>query len=251
MPIRSLSGCCSTTAAGLPTGIPPDVEVKAALHPAKVWTTSEFLALAAAQPPLFAPGTSYHYSNTDYILLGLIIEQVTGRSWRHEVTRRVISPLGLRGTSLPAPRHRSLPSPFAHGYGGFGGRRFDLTHVDPSFAGASGASALVSNVQDLTRFLDALLAGRLFRHRSTLQQMLSFSPAPDVGDQVGYGLGIEQRRFPGGVAAIGHLGGAPGYRSYVARLRPPNATMAFDLTWNDDPSPLIFPAVKALATAHG
>lgn len=235
---------------GIPDWETDAVDVEVALHPAKVWTTSEFLNLAAAQPPLFAPGTSYHYSNTDYILLGMIIERVTGHSWRREVSRRVISPLGLNGTSLPAPRHRSLPSPYAHGYGGLGARRFDLTHVDPSFAGASGASALISTVQDLARFVDALLAGKLFRHRSTLRQMLVFAPAPDVGGQVGYGLGIERRLLPGGVEAIGHLGSAPGYRAYAARLHPPNATMAFALTWQDDPTPLVVPAVEALAAAR-
>lgn len=235
---------------GIPDWDSPAVDVDVGRHPAKVWTASEFLDLAAAQPPLFAPGTGYHYSNTDYTLLGLIIERVTGRSWRREVSRRVIGPLRLSGTSLPAPRHRSLPSPYAHGYGELDGRRVDISRVDPSFAGAAGAAALVTTVQDLARFLDALLAGRLFGHRSTLRQMLAFAPAPDVGAQVGYGLGIERRLLPGGVEAIGHLGGAPGYRSYVGRVRPPNATMALALNWEDDPTPLVVPAVQALAAAH-
>jgi len=79
-------------------------------HPEKVWTIDEILDLAATHPPVFAPGTSYQYSNTDYNLLGLIIERATGRSWRHEVTRRVVSPLGLTRTSLPPagdPRSRA------------------------------------------------------------------------------------------------------------------------------------------------
>jgi hypothetical protein len=59
--------------------------------------------------------------------------------------------------------------------------------------------------------------------------MLAFAPAPDVGGLVGYGLGIERRVFTCGVEAIGHLGGAPGYRAYVAPLRPPNATIALAL----------------------
>ena len=108
----------------------------------------------------------------------------------------MISPLGLAGASLPAPRQGSIPSLYAHGYSGLGARRFDLTHVDPSFAGPSGAAALITTVQDLARFADALLAGRLFRRRSTLRQTLAFAPAPDVGGQVGYGLGIERCLFP-------------------------------------------------------
>jgi D-alanyl-D-alanine carboxypeptidase len=80
---------------GIPEWDLPAVDEQIARHPAKVWTIAEILDLAAAQPPVFAPGTSYKYSNTDYNLLGLIIERITGRSWRHEVTRRVIRPLGL------------------------------------------------------------------------------------------------------------------------------------------------------------
>ena len=131
-----------------------------------MWKVSEFLDLAAAQPPVFAPGTGFFYSNTDYNLLGLIIERITGRSWRHEVTRRVIRPLRLTRTSLPAPGDRSIKGAHAHGYGELDGKTVDLTRVDPSFAGAAGASALVTTVGDLARFLDALFKGRLFRHRA-------------------------------------------------------------------------------------
>ena len=235
---------------GIPNWLTPAVNEEIARHPAKVWKVSEFLDLAAAQPPLFRPGTRYSYSNTNYNLLGLIIEHLTGHSWRHEVSQRVIGPLGLHGTSLPAPGHRSLPNPHAHGYDQLNGRRIDLTAVDPSMCGAAGGSALVTTVQDLARFLDELLKGRLFRCRETLRQMLAFLPAPDAGGQVGYGLGIERRLLPGGVEAIGHLGSTAGYRSYVARVRPPNVTVALALNWEDDPTPVLIPAVKVLLAAH-
>ena len=88
---------------GIPEWDTPDIDDQIAHHPAKIWTIREKLDLAAAHPPVFAPGTSYKYSNTDYTLLGLIIERVTGHPWRHEVSRRIIGPLGLSGTSLPAP----------------------------------------------------------------------------------------------------------------------------------------------------
>ena len=95
---------------GIPEWITPAVNEEIARHPAKVWKVGEILDLAAAQPPVFPPGTSYTYSNTNYNLLGLIIEHLTGHSWRHEVSRRVIGPLGLTRTSLPAPGHRSMPA---------------------------------------------------------------------------------------------------------------------------------------------
>jgi D-alanyl-D-alanine carboxypeptidase len=235
---------------GIPEWDTSLMDIVIAHHRAKVWTIGEKLDLAAAQPPVFAPGTSYAYSNTDYNLLGLIIEGVTGRSWRDEVTRRVIGRLGLSRTYLPPSGQRSIKEPYAHGYGQLDGRRIDLTGVDPSMADAAGGSALVTTVQDLARFVDALLAGRLFRHRHTLRQMLAFAPAPDEGGQVGYGLGIEQRVLPDDIELIGHLGGTAGYRSYAGRLRPQGVTMTFVLNWQTDPTPLVLPAVQALAAHH-
>jgi D-alanyl-D-alanine carboxypeptidase len=157
---------------GLPEWDLPAVDEQVARNPAKVWTVSEFLDLAAAQPPVFAPGMGFFYSNTNYNLLGLIIERITGRSWRHAVTRRVIRPLRLTRTLLPAPGHRSIKGTHAHGYAEFEGKTIDVTGVDPSFAGAAGAGALVTTVHDLAEFLDALFRGRLFRHRATLRSML-------------------------------------------------------------------------------
>ncbi|WP_259310585.1 serine hydrolase domain-containing protein [Capillimicrobium parvum] len=235
---------------GIPEWDLPAIDEQIARDPLKVWTVSEFLDLAAAQPPAFAPGTNYKYCNTEYNLLSLIIEGLTGGSWRKAVTRGVITPLGLRHTTLPAPGNASIKGAHAHAYGELDGRTVDQTRVDPSIAGAAGGGALVTTVQDLTRFLDALLKGRLFRHRDTLRQMLTFAPAPDVGGQVGYGLGVEQRIFPGNVEMIGHLGTAAGYNAYVARLPAQHVTIASAINWAEDPSPLLLPAVHALATTH-
>jgi hypothetical protein len=79
--------------------------------------------------------------------------------------------------------------------------------------------------------------------------MFAFAPAEDVGGLVGYGLGIERRVLPGGAELIGHLGGTAGYRSFVGRLRPEGVTMTLALNWQDDPTPLVIPAVQALAAA--
>jgi len=235
---------------GIPEWLSPAVAEQVARHPAKVWKVSEFLDLAAAQPPVFAPGTGFFYSDTNYNLLGLIIGRITGRSWRHEVTRRVIRPLRLTRTELPGPGHRSIEGPHAHGYAELDGKTIDLTRVDPSFAGAAGACALVTTVQDLARFLDVLFRGRLFRHRATLRSMLDLAPAQGEGGLVGYGLGIEQYALPGGVELVGHLGGTAGYRSFVGRVRPLGVTMTFALNAQDDPTPLVLPAVQALAATH-
>jgi D-alanyl-D-alanine carboxypeptidase len=232
---------------GIPGWLSPAVAEQVARHPAKVWKVSELLDRAAAQPPVFAPGTGFFYSDTNYNLLGLIIERITGRSWRHAVTRRVIRPLHLTHTALPAPGHRSITGAHAHGYATLDGKTIDLTRVDPSFAGAAGACALVTNVHDLARFLDALFKGRLFRHRATLREMVDLAPAQGEGGLAGYGLGIEQYVLPGGIQLIGHLGGTAGYRSFVGRVRPLGVTMTLALNAEDDPTPLVIPAVQALA----
>src|SRR4051794_16345557 len=102
---------------GIPEWDTAAIDIVIGHHHLKVWTTAEKLDLAAGQPPVFAPGTGFFYSNTDYNLLGLIIERITGRSWRHEVTRRVIRRLRLTRTDLPASGHRSITGAHAHGYG--------------------------------------------------------------------------------------------------------------------------------------
>ena len=99
---------------------------------------------------------------------------------------------------------------------------------------------------------DALLAGRLFRRPETLRQMLTFAPAPapDVGGQVGYGLGIERRVLPGGIELIGHLGGAGGYYAYVGRMPRQQVTFAAAMNSSADPSLLLFPIFRTLANAR-
>ena len=77
--------------------------------------------------------------------------------------------------------------------------------------------------------------------------MLTFAPAPDVGGQVGYGLGIERRVAPGGVELIGHLGGAGGYNAYVGWLPRQQMTFAAAMNSSADPSLLLLPVFQALA----
>jgi D-alanyl-D-alanine carboxypeptidase len=234
---------------GIPEWDLPEQDEYAARHPAHAWTTAEILDLASAKPQLFAPGTAYAYSNTEYNLLGLIIEQATGWSWRYEVAHRVVRPLGLTHTSLPRPGNLSIRGPHAHGYLQLDGRLVDRTRLDPSMAGAAGGSALITTVGDLARFWDSLLAGRLFRHRATLDAMLTFAATPGEITS-GYGLGVEQYILPDDVELIGHLGGAGTYRTFVGRQNPHGATLSFAMNHQDDPSPLILPVIETLESAN-
>jgi D-alanyl-D-alanine carboxypeptidase len=235
---------------GLPEFDSTSVDAAAARHPRRVWTVSEFLDLAAGRAAMFEPGARYAYCNTNYTLAGLVIEHATGRSWRDEVGERVVEPLGLEGTRLPAPGDGSFGGPFAHGYMQLGGELVETSHVDPSMAGSAGGNALVTTAGDLVRFFDALLAGKLFRRPETLKAMTSFRAASGEPGQVGYGLGLFERVFPGGVETIDHLGGTGGYMAYVARLPRQGVTMAVGLASATDPSPVLLPVLGALAAGR-
>jgi D-alanyl-D-alanine carboxypeptidase len=84
--------------------------------PTKVWTPQELLAISFARPPNFPPGTDYEYSNTNYALLGLIIEKVDGRPLARAMQRRLFGPLRLKDTVLPPSASNRIPKPFARGY---------------------------------------------------------------------------------------------------------------------------------------
>jgi D-alanyl-D-alanine carboxypeptidase len=199
-------------------------------NPQKVWEDDEWLDTAAARQPYFALGEGWMYSNTDYILLGLVIEQATGRSWREEVRERVIEPLHLENTLLPEPGDLSIPGNYVHGYMDFGGGLVDITGIDPSMAGAAGGIALVTTTTDQGRFLDALLAGELFQNAGTLDEMLTFVDIPEgtapISELVGYGLGMMKGVFPGGIELLGHSGDTAGFSAFVFYLPAQGITIS-------------------------
>jgi D-alanyl-D-alanine carboxypeptidase len=168
------------------------------------WPPAQLLALVSAEPPLFPPGTRWSYSNTDYILLGMIIQRVTGHSPAEEIEQRILRPLRLQDTSFPADAV-TLPAPGAHGYlPGTGTVPVDVTTWNPSAAGAAGA--IISTASDLSRFYRALLTGDLLPP-AQLTQMLT---TVDIGGGAGYGLGVIELPTPCG-PAIGHNGAVFGY----------------------------------------
>ena len=209
----------------------PAVVGELAANPSKVWEVEEFLDIAAAQEPLFPPGESYSYSNTNYNLLGLVIEEATGQPWRLEVRERIFEPLNLENTFLPEPGDTSVPGNHARGYVlgemvGMPGELLDFTQIDGSFVGGSGGSFLISTTSDLAKFMDALVAGELFQNEESLAEMMVFNEAPDFAGQVGYGLGLMKFVLPSGVELYGHAGGAPGYYSFVGYLPVEDVTIA-------------------------
>ncbi|WP_194235845.1 serine hydrolase domain-containing protein, partial [Streptomyces sp. CB01881] len=167
----------------------------------------ELIAIAAKYPPYFAPGQGWHYSNTNYIVAGLLVERLTGRTWGDEVEHRIIRPLGLTGTSMPVDSP-FIPGPHAHGYYKLATGPADATLLNPSMGGAAGAG--ISTTADLTRFLSALLGGRLLGP-AELAEMKRTTPQSGPAE---YGLGLQRTTTACG-EFWGHGGGIPGYNTLL------------------------------------
>ncbi|MDK1474922.1 serine hydrolase domain-containing protein [Streptomyces sp. 549] len=182
-------------------------------HHLRTRTPEQLIAVALSHPPVFAPGTGWSYSNTGYLVAGLIVEKATGRTWADQVRTRIVEPLGLTGTSLPGTRS-TLPGPHPVGYaaplsGDPDAPPRDVTRLNPSWAGAAGE--IVSTASDLNRFYRALLRGRLLPER---QQSAMFRSVPlNPAGTARYGLGVESWTLSCGTTVWGHAGGIHGSAS--------------------------------------
>ncbi|MFE9560932.1 serine hydrolase domain-containing protein [Streptomyces sp. NPDC006487] len=179
----------------------------------RYYAPRELLDTALRHPAEFAPGTSWKYSNTNYVLAGLIVQKVTGRSLAEEIDRRIMKRIGLRHTYFPAPGDAGIREPHPHGYlrDAADGPLRDITEIDPSWGWAAGQ--MVSTNSDLNRFFSALLAGRLLPS-AQLAQMRSTVPAEATfGPAARYGLGLVSRPLPCGGLSWGHGGSFPGYET--------------------------------------
>ncbi|WP_051966198.1 serine hydrolase domain-containing protein [Kitasatospora mediocidica] len=174
------------------------------------YTPQDLIAMSAAQGPAFAPGTSWAYSNTNYVVLGLLVEHLTGRPLNQEITRRIIHPLHLRDTSFPTTAQ--LPGPHLDGYEWLDGPTAaptDLTTFSPS--AIWGAGTMISTTADLGRFYRALFGGALLP-QDLLAQMRTPHPIDDTGRA--YGLGLESRTYCPATPAWGHSGSVAGYETF-------------------------------------
>ncbi len=198
------------------------VFVQIASDPARKWTPEEIIDISASHAPESAPGAEFHYSNTNYIILGLLIEHVTGRSAADELNRRIFTPLSLTGTSLPIGPE--LLSPFARGYSfapqmtaqgagtSEGAGMTDWTALDPSVGWLGGG--VVSTAADLHIWLQALTDGSLISDRLQQERLTFVTMDRDPGEpSYGYGLGIAN--YDG---VIGHDGSILGYQAFAGEV---------------------------------
>jgi D-alanyl-D-alanine carboxypeptidase len=199
--------------------------------PAYAFAPEELLALAFARPPYFPPGQGYYYSNTNTVLLGLLIETLTGRTVAEAFQTRLFAPLGMRATLLPARTSTALPAPYARGYmygtnvetiasqvlpeaqqaAARAGtlRPYDQTNVNPSWAWTAGAG--ISTAGDLARFVSALVGGGLLAAPLQRQRLDSVQPR-DPSDPASPGYGYALAQFG---PMYGHTGELPGYNSFM------------------------------------
>ncbi|WJV48682.1 serine hydrolase domain-containing protein [Streptomyces flavofungini] len=184
-------------------------------HRFETRSAEAWVRMAMSHRPQFRPGTGWGYSNTNYLLAGMIVERATGRPYGEEIRARVIDPLGLRHTVVPGTR-TTLPRPSSRAYSKLSvesrapSTTYDVTELNPSEAGAAGE--MISSSADLNRFYRALLGGRLLPDEQ-LAQMKETVPAKELGPDVGYGLGLMRVRLPCGTAVWGHGGGIQGSQS--------------------------------------
>jgi D-alanyl-D-alanine carboxypeptidase len=193
----------------------------------KTWDHWELITMAASHPT--TPVGKYRYSNAGYLLLGMVVERITGHSSGSEVRHRVIDRLGLHGTTMPGT-NPLISGPHPHGYlpvkEGDTVRPVDLSVMNPSVFGAAGE--VISTTTDLNTFFAALLDGRLVR-----RDLLEVMKTPPTGST--YGLGLRKRTLSCGGTAYGNDGDALVYLSYAFTTADRRRQVAVSLTpWGPD-----------------
>ncbi|MFI0041574.1 serine hydrolase domain-containing protein [Streptomyces sp. NPDC017249] len=212
------------------SGLPDYLEAPEWQHPERMryrhFTPRRLIARALRLP---RPEHTWHYATTNYLIAGLIIRAVTGHSPETEITRRIITALGLRDTYWPGDEPR-IKGPYSHSYfTSADGHRVDGTAWNTTFGGVGGA--LVSSPADLTRFATALFTGRLLPTRQLAEMRRTVAADPDrLWPGARYGLGLISSPLSCGGTWWGHAGTVPGgHRALVAR-GPGGRTAAVALT---------------------
>lgn len=195
----------------------------------------DLVRMATSQPREFAPGTKQHYLNIGYTIAGLIVERVTGDSYEHQVSERVLRPLGLRDTCFPGTSPR-IEGPHNHGYqlmkldDGTTGLR-DVSVWNPTDGWAAGD--LISTTADLERFTQALFAGRVVRG-PMLEEMFTLPKVEDftTGDPAAFSAGLSMKKL-GGREVWGKTGGRWGYNTAIASTRHGERTLVYSVNSTD------------------
>jgi D-alanyl-D-alanine carboxypeptidase len=192
--------------------------------PRRAFTPQELLNYAFAQPNQFPPGEGFEYCNTNTVLLGLVVEKVSGQPLHSYIDDQILAPLGMSHTSFPTTN--AFPEPHAQGYTvqTADGKEAAATDWNPSWGWAAGA--MISTLDDVRIWAPALATGKLLTPQMQAQRLQTVG-SPGMPPQDGYGLGIFNL---GGW--IGHNGSLPGYQT-VAVYLPQKQTTLVILTNTD------------------
>jgi D-alanyl-D-alanine carboxypeptidase len=185
--------------------------------PRKPFTPQELLNYAFAQPNQFPPGEGFQYCNTNTVLLGLVVEKVSGQPLHSYIHDHIVTPLGMSDTSFPTTN--AFPDPHAQGYTvqTADGKEAAATDWNPSWGWA--AAAMISTLDDMRIWAPALATGKLLTPQMQAQRLQTVGQ-PGMPPQDGYGLGIFNL---GGW--IGHNGSLPGYQAVAVYLPQKQTTL--------------------------
>lgn len=173
----------------------------------------DLIDLAFLGAPSFAPGGSWEYSNTNYVLLGLLIERITERPIFEAITERIIEPLSLEHTYFPNVGEQGFRGDHVSGYHlNAEGEQIDVSELDPSWGWAAGQ--MIGTTSELNEFTQAILDGRLLGDEM-LAEMKTTVPVDDPlwGPGSGYGLGIQSYPLSCGGEIWGHGGDIHGFET--------------------------------------
>ncbi|UED88445.1 beta-lactamase family protein [Streptomyces profundus] len=179
----------------------------------EVYTLQELVGLSTAEPLTVEPGSAYAYSNTNFVVVGLLVEHLTGQPLAEAYRERVIDPLGLEDTAYAHPEN-TVPGAHIDGHltpDEAGQPLVDSTEQTVSWAQSAGA--MISTPADLNRFTSALLGGELLGSEQ-LDAMLEVAPSDDTGTRH-YGLGLRRYDLSCEVSVFGHTGTVQGYYTYA------------------------------------
>ncbi|MFI5725059.1 serine hydrolase domain-containing protein [Streptomyces cyaneofuscatus] len=183
----------------------------------RVFSYRELLDLSLAEPRTTEPGGAYAYSNTNFVVVGMLIEKLTGRPVADAYQRRIIKPLGLRQTTYVHPDTR-IKGTHVRGYlhpDEAGAPLVDSTEQTVSWAQSAGA--VISSPADLNTFTSALMRGRLLSP-ATLEAMTTVTPTDGTNTRF-YGLGLRRYDLSCGTRVYGHTGTVQGYYTYAFSTR--------------------------------
>ncbi|MFJ7153822.1 serine hydrolase domain-containing protein [Streptomyces sp. NPDC101118] len=196
----------------------------------------EQIANAVAKGPEFRPGTAQHYLNINYTVLGVLIEEVTGRPYEEAVAARILKPLGLRQTSYPGSDPR-MHGPHHHGYQAVeradGSTELrDVTVWESTSRWAAGD--IISTTADLERFTAALFRGQVVPE----PQLTEMFTVPQVKDFVSgkpaqLTAGMSRLVLPDGTVAWGKTGGRFGYSTAMGATRDLSRTLVYSVNSTD------------------